>query len=230
MVLLRQDPKQPKHRHCSIPPHSNSGSAGYLRVICSWRWELLCICFVFGANCAIIMALLHFKCQIGSAWPFGINLSTLISVLSNISQASTGFSVAGALGQTKWHWFKKSHPLQHFTAFDSARASWIGSIKLLVIAPTSFLMLLSTITSIISLAVGPFYQQAIKFVGCIEPSSNSIAQLAITYSIQMRHLLPTCVQPATFISNQLPSSVLQSSLLDLHERLQLTTELIKHTR
>ena len=135
-----------------------------------------------ATNCTIIGILLRFSGQTVPAWPFGVNLSTLVSILSNISQASIAVITAEAIGQTKWHWFKKPRPLQHFNVFDTASVGWIGSIKLLGVAPASFLALLGIVVPISSLAIGPFTQQAIKLVSCLEIVPDIVASLPVTNS------------------------------------------------
>ena len=152
------------------------------RIAYSWRWELASIALTFGTNCCIVALLYKFDGQTVPAWPFGININTMISIISNISQASIVIVVAEAMGQTKWHWFRSARPLSHFTVFDSASSGWIGSIKLLGLAPTSLLALLGIVTSTTALAIGPFTQQANRFVGCLEPSSNGTASLPVTSS------------------------------------------------
>ncbi|KAI1336604.1 hypothetical protein F5Y15DRAFT_408460 [Xylariaceae sp. FL0016] len=148
-----------------------------------WIWETLSLIVALGLIAAIFSILAHFDSHILPNWPFSININTLIALLSTIMRAAMLVAVASILGQVKWTWFSQTRTLNRMQDFDSASRSILGSIKLLWVAPGSFLGVLAALTTILSLAVGPFTQQAIKTISCPQPVDDTNGSLPIAHFV-----------------------------------------------
>ncbi|KAH8681712.1 hypothetical protein BX600DRAFT_447190 [Xylariales sp. PMI_506] len=88
-------------------------------------------------------------------------------------------AVTEIIGQVKWSYFSSPKSLQRLDDFDQASRSVTGSIKLLFVAPTSYLAVVGALITIVSLAIGPFTQQAIKTVPCPQYLPDTNASLPI---------------------------------------------------
>lgn len=111
-----------------------------------------------------------------------MNLSTLVALLSTILRASMAVVVAEILSQIKWSWFiERTRPLSHLQDFDSASRGYFGSMRLVVLllfrglTVPGILAVMAAVILVVSFAVGPFMQQAIRqdFCPLIRPNVNS---------------------------------------------------------
>ncbi|KAI1857459.1 hypothetical protein JX265_011194 [Neoarthrinium moseri] len=146
-----------------------------------WSWEIMSFWVAVGLLAATVSILAHYEGQKLPEWPFSINLNTLIALLSTILRAAMLVAVAEVLGQLKYGYFSRPRPLKHLHDFDRASRSVNGSIKLLFIAPKSLLAVIGAIVTILSLAIGPFTQQAIKSVSCPQYLRDTNASLPIAH-------------------------------------------------
>ncbi|KAI0131841.1 hypothetical protein BJ170DRAFT_222673 [Xylariales sp. AK1849] len=146
-----------------------------------WSWEVLSLAVAIGLVAATVAILAHFDRQELPEWPFSINLNTLIALLSTILRAAMLVAVAEVLGQLKWSYFSRPRPLKHLHDYDRASRSVNGSIKLLFVAPKNFLTVIAALITILSLAIGPFTQQAIKSVPCQQVVKNVNASLPLAH-------------------------------------------------
>lgn len=119
--------------------------------------------------------MMHFENRTLPEWPLSINLNTLIALLATIMRASMLVAVAEVIGQLKWAWFTTGRPLTHLQVFDRASRGVWGSLQLLFVAPLSALAVVGGLLTILSLAIGPFTQQAVRQVDCqrASPKLNS---------------------------------------------------------
>lgn len=140
-----------------------------------WKWELVSVLLTIGLLAAIVSIMLHFENRTLPEWPLSINLNTLIALLATIMRASMLVAVAEVIGQLKWTWFSTGRPLSHLHVFDRASRGVWGSLQLLFVAPLSFFAVIGGLLTILSLAIGPFTQQAVRQVDCQRhsPRQNS---------------------------------------------------------
>ncbi|KAL7629752.1 hypothetical protein AAE478_001275 [Parahypoxylon ruwenzoriense] len=148
-----------------------------------WPWELGSVFVAFSLVVATYAILLHFNGQRVPEWPFSINLNTLIALISTIMRSAMLVGVAEVISQTKWAWFSRPRPLSHFQYFDAASRSISGSIGLLFVAPTSLFGVLCALITVLSLGIGPFTQQAIKTVGCLQTHAGLNASLPLAHFV-----------------------------------------------
>ncbi|KAK7739721.1 hypothetical protein SLS53_005691 [Cytospora paraplurivora] len=150
-----------------------------------WYLEIITLLISIILLAAIIILLSMYDGSYMPEWPFSINLSTVISLLSTFLRAAMLAAVAEIIGQIKWTWFtERTRPLHHLQDFDSASRSMIGSFKLLGVVlwnfgltSAGFLGMAAALVTITSLAVGPFTQQALKTAICPRYLPNARAAI-----------------------------------------------------
>ncbi|KAF6818882.1 hypothetical protein CPLU01_13171 [Colletotrichum plurivorum] len=146
-----------------------------------WRWEALSLVLALG--CVVAMAAIpaYYDGATVDEWPVGINLSTVIALLTISMRAAMLVAVAEVLGQMKWRFFDRPRPLADIQNFDHASRSVLGSAKLLWVARSSTLSTLAALITILSMAVGPFTQQAAGTVPCQRIVPGARASLPIAH-------------------------------------------------
>lgn len=154
-----------------------------------WIWEVLSVCLSIGLLVAIVLVLNHFHGDIMPQWRFSINLNTLVALLATIARASMLAAVAEILGQVKWSWFSRPRPLNDIQHFDKASRGMIGSLSFPFIATKNLFAVVSSLVVILSLAIGPFAQQAIKSVDCLQNVSEMNASVPIAHFFGQGDLL-----------------------------------------
>ncbi|KAI1373259.1 hypothetical protein F4677DRAFT_225800 [Hypoxylon crocopeplum] len=148
-----------------------------------WPWEIGSVLVSFGLIAATYSILSRYNGQRVPEWPFSINLNTLVALISTIMRAAMLVGVAEVISQTKWSWFSRPRPLSHLQYFDEASRSVSGSLSLLFVAPTSPLGILGALITILSLGIGPFTQQTIKTVECIQTHDKVNASLPLAHYV-----------------------------------------------
>ncbi|KAF6831068.1 hypothetical protein CMUS01_07488 [Colletotrichum musicola] len=146
-----------------------------------WRWEALSL--VLAVGCVVAMAAIpaYYDGATVDEWPVSINLSTVIALLTISMRAAMLVAVAEVLGQMKWRFFDRPRPLADIQNFDHASRSVLGSAKLLWVARSSTLSMLAALITILSMAVGPFTQQAASTVPCNRIVLDARASLPIAH-------------------------------------------------
>ncbi|KAI2472449.1 hypothetical protein F4781DRAFT_445381 [Annulohypoxylon bovei var. microspora] len=152
-----------------------------------WPWEIASLIVAFGLIAATYSILSHFDGQKLPEWPYSINLNTLIALISTIMRAAMLVGVAEVISQTKWSWFSRPRPLSHLQYFDEASRSFAGSLSLLFVAPGSLLGVLGALITILSLGIGPFTQQTIKTVPCLQTHNAQTASLPLSHYVPALH-------------------------------------------
>lgn len=186
-INLSQYPFDPKHNVESTEQQLSPEVVADARrhhVFRFWPWEIGSIFVATGLIVATYSILSHFNGQKVPEWAFSINLNTLIALISTIMRAAMLVGVAEIISQTKWTWFSRPRPLSHLEYFDAASRSVSGSLSLLFVAPGSIFGVLGALITILSLGIGPFTQQAIKTVGCLQIHDDMNA------SIPLAHFIP----------------------------------------
>lgn len=162
--------------------HPLPGRSQHHRVIKFWIFEVISTILSIGLIVATFSILAHFDGQVVPDWPFGISLNTLIALLSTICRALVLVVVAEVIGQKKWFWFSSApRPISHFQRFDSGSRGLLGSLRLVFTAPGSPTALFGSLIIILSLAMGPFSQQAIKSIECPQYVSGVNASVPVAH-------------------------------------------------
>ncbi|KAJ3495927.1 hypothetical protein NLG97_g3038 [Lecanicillium saksenae] len=156
-----------------------------------WKWEAFSLVLAVCLLATIAAVLGSFNGRMQSEWSHSININTLMALLGTALKACLVGTLAAIISQSKWIWFyeeqqaaaqttsheKSSQDLQRF---DSASRGVFGSLKLMGKLPQGMrrspLAFLSAITLILSIAIGPFIQQAIKTETC--PMQHPVGEKA----------------------------------------------------
>jgi hypothetical protein len=96
-----------------------------------WLWEssaCLLSLVLLGLICHNLMSI-HNKPTHHWTWPW--NVTSVLALAVTIMKAAMIVPVASALGQLKWHWFRKYQGLKGMELFDEASRGPLGSIRLL---------------------------------------------------------------------------------------------------
>ncbi|OTB01112.1 hypothetical protein M426DRAFT_266618 [Hypoxylon sp. CI-4A] len=173
-----KDPREPIEQY---PPPVGSVDTRCHHVFRSWHWEIWSLLVALGLMVVTYCILSWYNGQRVPEWSFSINLNTLIALISTIIRAMMLVSVAEIISQTKWDWFSRSRPLSHMKNFDEASRSISGSLGLLFVAPGSILGVLGALITILSVGIGPFTQQAIKTIPCIQTHRELEASLPLAH-------------------------------------------------
>lgn len=164
-------------RQLAEPP-PKSLNAGF---VSPWIWEVTALGIAIGLVAAIFSILGHFNGRVLPNWPLRINLNTLIALLSTIMRALLLISMAAVISQSKWLWYGRDRPLHHFRNFDEASRGVLGSFRLLFTAPKSVYGTMGALITILSLAIGPFTQQAVNTVPCVQNLTVTVPSIPIAH-------------------------------------------------
>ncbi|KAK0614073.1 hypothetical protein B0T14DRAFT_570050 [Immersiella caudata] len=121
--------------------------------------------------------LVHFDGQRLPEWPYAINLTTLISVTATVFKAALLAGVSEIISQAKWTWFRKSHPVNDLQRSDEASRGIWGALEFLATIPGALVGTVAAAVVLLSMAVGPFSQQAIKPVTCQQANPSATASI-----------------------------------------------------
>lgn len=151
-------------------------------VIKRWLFEIISW-WVSAISMAIIVGfLIYYRNGKLPRWYGGLTLNTVVSVLSKIAGAALILPVSEGLGQLKWSWFRgDSKKMWDFEIFDNAsRGPW-GALLLLVRTKGRALAALGALVTLFSLALDPFFQQAVDFPERWVLQSNSSIPKVVQY-------------------------------------------------
>lgn len=140
-----------------------------------WKTEIAGALFSIGLIAAIFAILGSFDGKLLSDWKFSINVNTIAALLATAFRSTLAYIVAQVISQAKWLWFSSSTPRQliDLDRFDAGSRGAYGAAKLLPkVFRHDFLVLLCACVMIISLATGPFVQQAVGTVPCQRPAER----------------------------------------------------------
>ncbi|KAH0437131.1 hypothetical protein CcaCcLH18_03999 [Colletotrichum camelliae] len=141
---------------------------GKLATLRAWTFELLALVTSVTSFAAIIVLLKLYDRLPQPSFSFDISISTLIALFTTALRASMMFTIAEVVGQSKWSWMAKPHPVRHIEYFDNAgRGAW-GSLRFLFfswtqeVVPCPIPTAMCAMIVVASYAIGPFSQQAVK--------------------------------------------------------------------
>ncbi|KAL7937139.1 hypothetical protein V8C35DRAFT_294829 [Trichoderma chlorosporum] len=139
----------------------------------TWWPEILSCVATVGVFLALLLTLRRYEGETISSWPFAITLNTFVSICTLLIKTLLGLILSNGIGQLKWVWYRKAHPLIHLQAYDSASRGVIGSLELLWIhrgrqmIPTMGALLVILLT-----LVDPFGQALIRLDSCMVPDPS----------------------------------------------------------
>ncbi|KAI1084917.1 hypothetical protein F5B20DRAFT_576233 [Whalleya microplaca] len=175
-----------------------------------WAAEMTSLLVSFGSLMAIVGVLVRYDGAPQPDWPAGINLTSLVALLSTICRAMMLTPVAEALSELKWWWFKDHRPLRDLDRLDQAsRGAW-GSTRLLFGAFRMHLVMAAALLIIVSSAIGPFTQQAIRTTLCSVPVPDINATVPVSHYVNSTddvNIFAGHGSPSFFMGNSMKSAI-----------------------
>ena len=170
------------------PPKStlNASKPGNQNMLHAWWWEVGSCVLAVAALMAIVATLYTYRGRPLPQLPFGISVNALISIYSVILRGAL-VTIFSSVGQLKWTWFESDRPLHDLQVFDEASRGTLGSLAL--IWRVHFRQAVASVGAILTvllIAVDPFTQQLVHYVGCSDVVSDQIATLPRAHYFQER--------------------------------------------
>ncbi|KAK4441971.1 hypothetical protein QBC34DRAFT_314080, partial [Podospora aff. communis PSN243] len=144
-------------------PAGHRAERSWLRL---WMWELAAIASAVGILVAIGIILSVHDGKPLPPWPLGLNLNSLVAILTTFLRALIMVFIAEVICQLKWDWFREPRSLYDLNRFESASRGVWGSLLVLACTRYNGLTVLCAFLTIISLGAGPVAQQAINSTTC----------------------------------------------------------------
>ncbi|KAL1877905.1 hypothetical protein Daus18300_002258 [Diaporthe australafricana] len=152
-----------------------------------WTFEAGYLVVAIAALTATVAVLAKFHNQEQPHWPYAdmLNLSALIAILATLLRSMITLILEALIGQLKWYWYRRAHPVAHLQAFDEAsRGAW-GSSKFLLQIHAADWPSVSAIFMVLSIGIGTFTQLALRTMPC------SMAVRHVVASIPTAHMFFT---------------------------------------
>lgn len=146
-----------------------------------WLWEVVSAVAAIAILAAVISVLSHYNTKTVPDWPLHININASVAILADLLRASVLVVAAAILSQSKWIWFsRKARPMTQLQSFENARSSLIGSASLLATLPNHAPTIIAAVLTILAVGIGPFTQQSLQTITCVETQESGGAQLPIS--------------------------------------------------
>ncbi|CAG9954826.1 unnamed protein product [Clonostachys rosea f. rosea IK726] len=158
-------------------------------VFAAWGIELAVLLLSFGVLGAMIAILQSFRDGEVPRWngtsSGGITLNALIGVLATIFRASLAFVAFEVLAELKWEWvaaqFRPLNDVQRFE--DATRGAWGSMMLLPVVTIRQPLSIVAVIVVVLSVAIGPFAQQAMQTYYCLRIAEDRPATVQVAHRV-----------------------------------------------
>ncbi|KAK4202381.1 hypothetical protein QBC40DRAFT_276655 [Triangularia verruculosa] len=170
-------------------PAEKEQQPGIARTQAWWRAWWLEVCSAaatVGCSVAIIAILSAFNRRPITDWTDKgklaeiISLPTTLSILATAANATTTLILGSAISQYKWVYFKtKTRSLADLDLIDGSSRGTLWKCAELLLKRTRTLASLGAIAMILSLAVGPFYQQTVQLVEWDIPTDDGKASFGL---------------------------------------------------
>ncbi|TQV93747.1 short-chain dehydrogenase [Cordyceps javanica] len=154
-----------------------------------WTWECISIVFSAGLHIAIAAVLVYYDGRPLPQWPNGTTINTLVALMSTALRACLLAVLTSIIGQAKWQWLYSSKPrrVRDFQVFDQASRGMVGSLRIIKLLASEMLQsivpFLAAVTLILSIAISPFLQQAVRTTVCDEPAAAGEASLPVAQAL-----------------------------------------------
>ncbi|KAJ2899135.1 uncharacterized protein MKZ38_003382 [Zalerion maritima] len=185
----------------TIPPSQRKRTFSGLSL---WAIEGVALLFAFGMLAAIFATLATYQNKRYPNWAYDINLNFLVAIYTIVLRALLLVPLAQIISQGKWTWFSDARPIRDLEVFDSASRSAWGSIRLLFLTWRPNKATLSAIVILMTFAIGPLAQQAVRTELCQIPITVD-AEIPIAPSLVSDIILPSFkrTSPAYILRNSI---------------------------
>ncbi|KAK0670111.1 hypothetical protein QBC41DRAFT_318498 [Cercophora samala] len=154
----------------------------------AWWLEVMSMITTMGCSVAIIAILSAFNKRPITDWTDKsklaeiISLPTTLSILATAANATTTLVLGSTISQYKWVYFKtKKRSLADLDLLDGTSRGTLWICVELLVRRMKTLASLGAIAMILSLAVGPFYQQTVQLVEWDVPTNDGKASFGLAH-------------------------------------------------
>ncbi|PHH84465.1 hypothetical protein CDD83_1901 [Cordyceps sp. RAO-2017] len=162
-----------------------------LRALVAWAAELAALAAAVAIVAAIAVMLVRYDGQKVPEWQWSVGLNAVVALLTLGMRAALALVATEVISQAKWMWFARGpQRLAYFQLLDEASRGFLGSVKLVGLARVGFrgspvvvVAAAAAVTSVLSLAIGPFTQQAIRTVPCLRPAPEYEARVPVAVAL-----------------------------------------------
>ncbi|KAK1853681.1 hypothetical protein CCHR01_03673 [Colletotrichum chrysophilum] len=159
--------------------YSSGERRGVTAALSIWAFEIMTLLTSVAAFAAIIVLLSIYHEQPQPHMSQGLNINTIIAILSTIVKATLVYVVAEVIGQSKWSWMSSPQLLRHVEYFHDAGKGAGGSLKFLFAIWKPITTALGALVIVASFAIAPFSQQAATTYPCeIDMEGNASIAVA----------------------------------------------------
>ncbi|KAK4212581.1 hypothetical protein QBC37DRAFT_287669 [Rhypophila decipiens] len=163
-----------KPSQSGVPPKcgfaDKAKARGYPPTWKLWLPEFSACALVLAMVGALVGTILPHQDKPLPEWPYGLSINTMVAIYLTIMKAALVFILSNCLGQLKWTWFEKTHPLNHLDKYDNAsRGPWGSLLFLWALRGSTLLPSLASLVIILATIINPFGQAILQFYSCSVP-------------------------------------------------------------
>lgn len=139
-----------------------------------WLWEAISFALAVACFAAVFGMLLALDDNQVPAWPSGISVNAILSLIVTVMKGAMGICVAECLSQIKWSWFKRDRKLIDLVIIDEATRGVWGAGRLLFTLRAWYLAYAGSFVFLAAFIIGPTVQQMVEIrIRQIELPSNA---------------------------------------------------------
>ncbi|QDS77233.1 hypothetical protein FKW77_003088 [Venturia effusa] len=148
-----------------------------------WLWEVLSLLTACVSLAGFMSLLMRYDGKPSPHWKFGMSLNTAVSLMSTMFRINILVPIAAGISQMGWIWLARpGGRLDDVVRFDDAsRGPW-GCLVLLRRTRFVHIASLGAWLSLACLALGPFFQQTIRYDEEFAPDTTRNATTSVAYS------------------------------------------------
>jgi hypothetical protein len=105
---------------------------GFHLILRNWWWEITTWFLGTTALALIVVLLMVFQGRHSGSWHSRIQITAMISALSQVTQSALTVTLSSAIGQLKWVWLQSPRFAGDLDTFDEASRGPEGSLRLLL--------------------------------------------------------------------------------------------------
>ncbi|KAJ8115342.1 hypothetical protein OPT61_g2996 [Boeremia exigua] len=164
-----------------VPEADTTGKPGSPRptskpILSIWLSEIASTCIAFMILTAVAVVLGVYNGHPSPTWSGGITLNTVVSFGSMLFRIRLMVPVTSCISQLSWVWFAQAQrPLYDAVRFDQASRGLSGSLRLLITHCFKTVAFVGALVTVISLGIGPFFQQTLVFYSSSTLDSDSVS-------------------------------------------------------
>ncbi|KAF4460419.1 hypothetical protein FALBO_12792 [Fusarium albosuccineum] len=144
-------------------------------------YDLLSLALVTLALVGLSILLVVCQNKPNPEWTTGVTLNAIVSIVSTVFRGGILLPVTHCISQFGWLWYTQRRSLQHICYFDAASRGPLGSAQLLFkLQPLQYASI-GAIVTIAATAIGPFFQQIVRYETRAVADPNQQARTVAAY-------------------------------------------------